>query len=255
MSRVPGHVSRDDLSSAGMFALVQAARSFDAGRGASFSTYASHADPRRDRRRAARTRLGQPVGTAPRPPGRGRPRPDLHRPRPARRGPRGRGRARHRHLRAVRAPRRRGPRRGGLPAGLRRPGRRRPAAGAHASPPPTCSSSASGSPTCTTRWRTCRSGCEAVVEGYFFRDLPMAEIAAELGVSREPDLAAARRGGGADARRHDRRAGARAGPSGTSAPRAAPPAARRRTTPASRRTAASPRGCTTSHARTGSHIA
>ena len=41
MSRVPGHVSRDDLSSAGMFALVQAARSFDAGRGASFSTYAS----------------------------------------------------------------------------------------------------------------------------------------------------------------------------------------------------------------------
>ena len=40
-SRVPGHVSRDDLASAGMLALVQAARSFDAGRGVTFATYAS----------------------------------------------------------------------------------------------------------------------------------------------------------------------------------------------------------------------
>lgn len=41
MSRVPGHVSRDDLTSAGMLALVQAAASFDPERGAGFATYAS----------------------------------------------------------------------------------------------------------------------------------------------------------------------------------------------------------------------
>jgi RNA polymerase sigma factor for flagellar operon FliA len=41
MSRVPAHVNRDDLTSAGLVALVQAARSFDAGRGVSFSRYAS----------------------------------------------------------------------------------------------------------------------------------------------------------------------------------------------------------------------
>ena len=41
LSRVPGHVSHDDLSSAGMLALVQAAGAFDESRGASFATYAS----------------------------------------------------------------------------------------------------------------------------------------------------------------------------------------------------------------------
>jgi len=41
LSRVPGHVSHDDLSSAGMLALVQAAEAFDDQRGASFATYAS----------------------------------------------------------------------------------------------------------------------------------------------------------------------------------------------------------------------
>jgi RNA polymerase sigma factor FliA len=41
LSRVPGHVSHDDLSSAGMLALVQAAEGFDASKGASFATYAS----------------------------------------------------------------------------------------------------------------------------------------------------------------------------------------------------------------------
>jgi RNA polymerase sigma factor for flagellar operon FliA len=41
LSRVPGHVNRDDLTSAGMFALVQAAEGFDDQRGASFATYAS----------------------------------------------------------------------------------------------------------------------------------------------------------------------------------------------------------------------
>jgi RNA polymerase sigma factor FliA len=41
MVRVPGHVNRDDLTSAGMTALVKAARSFDADRGATFSSYAS----------------------------------------------------------------------------------------------------------------------------------------------------------------------------------------------------------------------
>lgn len=41
MARVPAHVNRDDLTSAGLAALVQAARSYDAERGASFSRYAS----------------------------------------------------------------------------------------------------------------------------------------------------------------------------------------------------------------------
>ncbi|HET7388207.1 MAG TPA: FliA/WhiG family RNA polymerase sigma factor [Nocardioidaceae bacterium] len=41
LSRVPGHVSRDDLMSAGMVALVQAAQAFDPSRGVSFSGYAS----------------------------------------------------------------------------------------------------------------------------------------------------------------------------------------------------------------------
>jgi RNA polymerase sigma factor FliA len=41
MARVPAHVNRDDLTSAGLAALVQAARSFDAERGVSFSRYAS----------------------------------------------------------------------------------------------------------------------------------------------------------------------------------------------------------------------
>lgn len=41
LSRVPAHVSHDDLTSAGMLALVQAANAFDGSRGASFATYAS----------------------------------------------------------------------------------------------------------------------------------------------------------------------------------------------------------------------
>lgn len=41
LSRVPGHVSHDDLTSAGMLALVQAANAYDGERGASFATYAS----------------------------------------------------------------------------------------------------------------------------------------------------------------------------------------------------------------------
>jgi RNA polymerase sigma factor for flagellar operon FliA len=40
MGRVPTHVNRDDLTSAGMFALVQAARAFDAERGVPFPRYA-----------------------------------------------------------------------------------------------------------------------------------------------------------------------------------------------------------------------
>ena len=40
-SRLPAHVSRDDLTSAGMMALAQAARSFEADRGVPFSRYAS----------------------------------------------------------------------------------------------------------------------------------------------------------------------------------------------------------------------
>jgi RNA polymerase sigma factor for flagellar operon FliA len=41
MAQVPSHVNRDDLTSAGMEALVLSARSFDAGRGVSFAGYAS----------------------------------------------------------------------------------------------------------------------------------------------------------------------------------------------------------------------
>ncbi len=41
MGRLPGHVNRDDLTSAGLAALVQAARSYDASRGVPFTRYAS----------------------------------------------------------------------------------------------------------------------------------------------------------------------------------------------------------------------
>jgi RNA polymerase sigma factor FliA len=41
MARVPAHVNRDDLTSAGLTALVQATRAYDAERGVSFSRYAS----------------------------------------------------------------------------------------------------------------------------------------------------------------------------------------------------------------------
>jgi RNA polymerase sigma factor for flagellar operon FliA len=41
MGRLPGHVNRDDLSSAGYTALVQAARSYDGSRGVPFTRYAA----------------------------------------------------------------------------------------------------------------------------------------------------------------------------------------------------------------------
>ena len=41
MGRLPGHVNRDDLSSAGFTALVQAARSYDESRGVPFTRYAA----------------------------------------------------------------------------------------------------------------------------------------------------------------------------------------------------------------------
>lgn len=41
MSRLPQHVQRDDLTSAGMLALVQAAQAFDAERGVPFAAYAA----------------------------------------------------------------------------------------------------------------------------------------------------------------------------------------------------------------------
>ncbi len=40
-SRLPAHVARDDLTSAGLFALAQAARAFDPDRGVKFTSYAS----------------------------------------------------------------------------------------------------------------------------------------------------------------------------------------------------------------------
>lgn len=42
MGRVPAHVSRDDLVSAGMFALAQAARAWDVARGVPFAGFARH---------------------------------------------------------------------------------------------------------------------------------------------------------------------------------------------------------------------
>src|SRR4051794_37752534 len=41
MSRVPSHVDRDDLTSAGLTALVQAAHAFDPQRGVPFNRYAA----------------------------------------------------------------------------------------------------------------------------------------------------------------------------------------------------------------------
>ena len=41
LSRVPGHVDRDDLTSAGLTALVQAAQAYDAERGVPFARYAA----------------------------------------------------------------------------------------------------------------------------------------------------------------------------------------------------------------------
>ena len=41
MVRIPAHVNRDDLTSAGLTALVQAARGFDAERGVPFARYAA----------------------------------------------------------------------------------------------------------------------------------------------------------------------------------------------------------------------
>jgi RNA polymerase sigma factor FliA len=41
MGRVPGHVNRDDLASAGMMALVQAGQAYDADRGVPFASYAT----------------------------------------------------------------------------------------------------------------------------------------------------------------------------------------------------------------------
>ncbi|MGN6782665.1 MAG: sigma-70 family RNA polymerase sigma factor [Marmoricola sp.] len=41
MNRVPGHVNRDDLTSAGLTALVQAARAYDGSRGVPFARYAA----------------------------------------------------------------------------------------------------------------------------------------------------------------------------------------------------------------------
>jgi RNA polymerase sigma factor FliA len=41
MARVPSHVDRDDLRSAGLVALVKASRTFDAGRGVAFGAYAA----------------------------------------------------------------------------------------------------------------------------------------------------------------------------------------------------------------------
>ena len=58
MARVPAHVDRDDLTSAGLAALVQAAHAYDADRGRAVHPVRRHPHPRRHRRRAAQHRLG-----------------------------------------------------------------------------------------------------------------------------------------------------------------------------------------------------
>ena len=220
MARVPGHVNRDDLTSAGMLALVQAAHAPSTPSAACrFATYAAT----RIRGAIVDELRGidwaQPLGTPPRPPGRRRPAagspPPLGRPAERRRGRRPRWASASTSsprndddvARAA----------GALAAGLRGPALDDllPAA---RRPPADVPSSASGSPTCTTRWPSCPSGCASSSRATSSRERPMAEIAAELGVSRVPGLPAARRGAGAAARRAEPRARARPGRARTSGP-------------------------------------
>ena len=81
MGRVPSHVSRDDLTSAGLAALVQASKSFDAARGVPFARYAATRVRGAILDELRGHRLGLPLGAPP------RPRPRRH-PVPARRDPR-----------------------------------------------------------------------------------------------------------------------------------------------------------------------
>ena len=64
MTRVPSHVDRNDLTSAGLTALVQAAQAFEAERGVPFKAVRRDPDPRRDRGRAAQHRLGVAFGAS-----------------------------------------------------------------------------------------------------------------------------------------------------------------------------------------------
>ena len=87
LGRVPGHVNRDDLTSAAMMALVQAARAFDTERGMPFAAYATTRmrgavlDELRGIDWASRSvrRTARSIESHPQPAGR-RPRPRPHRP-------------------------------------------------------------------------------------------------------------------------------------------------------------------------------
>ncbi len=85
LGRVPQHVQRDDLVSAGQLALVKAARAYDASTGVPVRSLRPHAHPRCAGRRAAGRGLGHPLGAQPsalhgprRRPPRGRARPLAH---------------------------------------------------------------------------------------------------------------------------------------------------------------------------------
>ena len=62
LTRIPNHIHRDDLTSAGLHALVTAARGWDPDRGIPFHRFATHPHPRRHPRRAALAGLGDPLG-------------------------------------------------------------------------------------------------------------------------------------------------------------------------------------------------
>ncbi len=103
-SRLPAHVSRDDLTSAGMMALAQAARNFDADRGVPVLALRQRANSRRHHRRTPRPRLGQPVRAAQGPPARRGRRSARGDPRPAPDPARTRRRARRQHRRPRASP-------------------------------------------------------------------------------------------------------------------------------------------------------
>ena len=64
---LPSHVEEADLISYGLIGLIGAIERFEPEREIKFETFAMHADPRRDHRRAALARLGAALGALPRP--------------------------------------------------------------------------------------------------------------------------------------------------------------------------------------------
>ena len=183
MGRLPGHVNRDDLTSAGLTALVQAARGYDAERGVPFARYASTRirgaildelrgidwASRSVRRRAreldeTRAALAAELGRVPSDaevaaaPG-------------------------MRVDEIARQRRRRPARQRDEPAGLRRHPRVDDMLPTEPRPGGQARAATSGSATSSTPSPLLPERLRVVVEGYFFDERPMADIAAELGVT------------------------------------------------------------------------